>query len=188
MSTYYYYGDTLYHHGIKGQKWGIRRFQNEDGSLTSAGREHYGYGVIGKSINAVGQIGNRRYSSSGKKIKYHRRDEKSFISEKSSIKKGVRVAAAVATGGTGRFVSRFAYNHRKGLRTADAILTGAAVGTNIALLGPAALPAVAVMAGKQLALHYASEKINDAMYENIYLKDKNTINKKYQNTKKYGND
>ena len=24
----------LYHHGIKGQRWGIRRFQNEDGSLT----------------------------------------------------------------------------------------------------------------------------------------------------------
>lgn len=31
----------LYHHGIKGQHWGIRRFQNEDGSLTAAGRERY---------------------------------------------------------------------------------------------------------------------------------------------------
>lgn len=30
----------LAHHGIKGQKWGIRRFQNEDGSLTAAGRRH----------------------------------------------------------------------------------------------------------------------------------------------------
>lgn len=36
-----YYGD-LYHHGIKGQKWGIRRYQNEDGSLTAEGRERYG--------------------------------------------------------------------------------------------------------------------------------------------------
>ena len=35
----------LYHHGIKGQKWGVRRFQNEDGSYTQAGRERYGYGV-----------------------------------------------------------------------------------------------------------------------------------------------
>lgn len=28
----------LYHHGIKGQKWGVRRFQNPDGSYTSAGK------------------------------------------------------------------------------------------------------------------------------------------------------
>lgn len=35
-------GTELYHHGIKGQKWGVRRFQNEDGSLTAAGRERYG--------------------------------------------------------------------------------------------------------------------------------------------------
>lgn len=31
----------LYHHGIKGQKWGIRRFQNEDGTLTDAGKARY---------------------------------------------------------------------------------------------------------------------------------------------------
>ena len=32
------------HHGIKGQKWGVRRFQNPDGSYTEAGRERYGIG------------------------------------------------------------------------------------------------------------------------------------------------
>ena len=31
----------MYHHGIKGQKWGIRRFQEEDGDLTPAGKERY---------------------------------------------------------------------------------------------------------------------------------------------------
>ncbi|MCM1524234.1 MAG: hypothetical protein NC120_07215 [Ruminococcus sp.] len=31
------YSDVLYHHGIKGQKWGVRRYQNPDGSLTAEG-------------------------------------------------------------------------------------------------------------------------------------------------------
>lgn len=33
--------DFLAHHGIKGQKWGIRRFQNPDGTLTAEGKERY---------------------------------------------------------------------------------------------------------------------------------------------------
>lgn len=31
----------LYHWGVKGMKWGIRRYQNKDGSLTPAGRKRY---------------------------------------------------------------------------------------------------------------------------------------------------
>ena len=34
----------LYHWGIKGMKWGVRRFQNSDGSLTAAGRKRYSDG------------------------------------------------------------------------------------------------------------------------------------------------
>lgn len=36
------YNDYLKHHGIKGQKWGIRRYQNSDGTLTSEGKRRYG--------------------------------------------------------------------------------------------------------------------------------------------------
>lgn len=32
--------DELYHYGIKGMKWGIRRYQNKDGSLTAEGKKH----------------------------------------------------------------------------------------------------------------------------------------------------
>lgn len=33
------YNDELYHHGVKGMKWGVRRYQNKDGSLTAAGKK-----------------------------------------------------------------------------------------------------------------------------------------------------
>ena len=39
LTMYYNY---LAHHGVKGQKWGVRRYKNADGSLTPAGKIRYG--------------------------------------------------------------------------------------------------------------------------------------------------
>lgn len=41
-----YDGASLIHYGVKGQKWGERRWQNDDGSLTPEGRVHYGVGNV----------------------------------------------------------------------------------------------------------------------------------------------
>lgn len=38
------YEHELYHHGIPGMKWGVRRYQNSDGTLTSTGKQRYSSG------------------------------------------------------------------------------------------------------------------------------------------------
>ena len=35
----YYYEEYLMHHGVKGMKWGVRRYQNADGTLTDTGKK-----------------------------------------------------------------------------------------------------------------------------------------------------
>jgi len=49
--------NELYHHGIKGQRWGVRRFQNYDGTLTTKGkaRELKSAGQYKRALNRIDQ-------------------------------------------------------------------------------------------------------------------------------------
>ena len=48
------YPNELYHHGIKGQKWGIRRYQNPDGSLTEEGKQKLKKAAVGLALGTIG--------------------------------------------------------------------------------------------------------------------------------------
>ena len=58
--------NELYHHGILGQKWGVRRYQNPDGSLTPAGKKRYGY------IHDAGKMADEVSKMAYKKADEHR--------------------------------------------------------------------------------------------------------------------
>lgn len=68
-SALYCNDSYLEHHGIKGQKWGVRRFQNEDGSLKAAGEKRYGVGegVARRALAGVYSINEKAYNRLGNK-------------------------------------------------------------------------------------------------------------------------
>jgi len=73
--------DELFHHGVKGQKWGIRRYTNKDGSLNEEGKKHYD---VDNNASVVGRA--LFNSTSGQKLavtfnKGFREDKKAIKSE-----------------------------------------------------------------------------------------------------------
>lgn len=87
----YYNNLYLAHHGIKNQKWGQRRWQNKDGSLTPAGREHYGVGdprEEGSNDNYSNEYNDYDRTQAEEKEYQRKRQEK--------IDKFVRIGVAAA--------------------------------------------------------------------------------------------
>jgi len=76
----------LAHHGVKGQKHGVRQWQNPDGSLTPAGRIHYGVGEardkIGSAAKSVGTAIRKKVKPTNAELNAQIRKEKSKILNK----------------------------------------------------------------------------------------------------------
>lgn len=63
----------LYHWGIKGMKWGERRYQNKDGTLTAAGRKRYNRDAYEKGYDRTSSTGARyKVIGEGKKARNER--------------------------------------------------------------------------------------------------------------------
>lgn len=74
----------LYHYGIKGMKWGVRRYQNADGTLTAAGKKKYSKEIY-KKIEYSGKHGKTWNEISDELSKDNK--FKSVIEDKSDLRK-----------------------------------------------------------------------------------------------------
>lgn len=91
---YYVVSDELYHHGILGMKWGVRRYQNKNGSLTPLGYHRYGkevkagvkrFNEAAKEYDAAKKSKNRPASKAAKKAM---KTEYKNIERQASIDRG----------------------------------------------------------------------------------------------------
>ena len=129
--------DYLAHHGIKGQKWGVRRYQNYDGSRTSEGEKKYSDKQRIRDEKIYGKKAAKRIQKrieSGEGVQSARHDE---AVRRSSAPGRRRIGIGVAKGAIGAGLVTASVLAATGKTTAGKTLNGLA-NNSIGALGRSA--------------------------------------------------
>ena len=164
------YPDELVHYGVQGQKWGVRNYQNEDGS--------YKPGAEGRYYTPVTtRFGKNGGLSVQSRHKIATKGNEQRFKDSSTGKKIARTGISVATLGLGKTISRFGYRHQVGINKVNKIIgsLGAAsvVGGTILTatgnpLGLLLTSGGAQVTGSAIVNRYINMPLNDLIYEKLY--------------------
>lgn len=143
---YYQNNDEFYHHGVKGMHWGVRRYQNEDGTYTFAGRQRYGIHATSRKTEDLLDRADRATSKSERSMYVNRakaseKFNKNVSNVRSTRTSGDKLAVALTSG-----INYKAYNAKRA--TGDDGLVGSWLGATLssALVGAvASIPINAVL-------------------------------------------
>ena len=167
------YQGFIEHHGILGMKWGVRRYQNADGSLTDAGRKHYGVKRIKQEASSIKDPYDKQKYSMQEKQK--------------ATDKGTFHMSAAAAGGAG-----LATGALTKAAIANAVASGAS-SVYLPVLGLAMATPVgqiasiaALTAGTAGTIYsiYREKKINQLMLDNVTDASKKPLKVEVTNNKK----
>lgn len=99
------YNDCLWHWGIKGMKWGVRRYQNKDGTLTAAGKQRYNGNdhvsdhpdyIRAHEWKSVHELSDAELNAKINRLQKEKQYE-SLIAKPSKLKKVIAIAGTTAT-------------------------------------------------------------------------------------------